>query len=120
MPSIEEQDSPLPAGGRTLIVDATDAQCYPLPSAALLDAGEYDRIYIRPGIFEAWMINAKGEYQVENFAHNVPASEGDLERIAYSELEQKLLQETSAETMDRAVDTWIKGSLFLMKAVLEL
>jgi NAD(P)-dependent dehydrogenase (short-subunit alcohol dehydrogenase family) len=36
------------------------------------------------------------------------------------ELEQKLLQETSAETMDRAVDTWIKGSLFLMKAVLEL
>jgi NAD(P)-dependent dehydrogenase (short-subunit alcohol dehydrogenase family) len=36
------------------------------------------------------------------------------------ELEQKLLQETSAETMDRAVDTWIKGALFLMKAVLEL
>ena len=36
------------------------------------------------------------------------------------ELEQKLLQETSAETVDRAVDTWIKGSLFLMKAVLEL
>ena len=36
------------------------------------------------------------------------------------ELEQKLLQEISAETMDRAVDTWIKGALFLMKAVLEL
>jgi len=36
------------------------------------------------------------------------------------ELEQKLLQETTAETMDRAVDTWIKGSLFMMKAVLEL
>jgi hypothetical protein len=36
------------------------------------------------------------------------------------ELEQKLLQDTSADTMDRAVDTWIKGSLFLMKAVLEL
>jgi NAD(P)-dependent dehydrogenase (short-subunit alcohol dehydrogenase family) len=36
------------------------------------------------------------------------------------ELEQKLLQETSAETIDRAVDTWIKGALFLMKAVLEL
>lgn len=35
-------------------------------------------------------------------------------------LEQKLLQETSAETVDRAVDTWIKGSLFLLKAVLEL
>jgi NADP-dependent 3-hydroxy acid dehydrogenase YdfG len=36
------------------------------------------------------------------------------------ELEQKLLQETATETIDRAVDTWIKGSLFLMKAVLVL
>lgn len=36
------------------------------------------------------------------------------------ELEQKLLQETSTETIDRAVDAWIKGSLFLVKAVLEL
>ena len=36
------------------------------------------------------------------------------------ELEQKLLQETSTETIERAVDTWIKGSLFLIKAVLVL
>ena len=36
------------------------------------------------------------------------------------ELDQKLLQETATETIDRAVDTWIKGSLFLMKAVLVL
>jgi NAD(P)-dependent dehydrogenase (short-subunit alcohol dehydrogenase family) len=36
------------------------------------------------------------------------------------ELEQKLLQETATETIDRTVDTWIKGSLFLIKAVLEL
>jgi NAD(P)-dependent dehydrogenase (short-subunit alcohol dehydrogenase family) len=36
------------------------------------------------------------------------------------ELEQKLLQETATETIDRAVDAWIKGSLFLMKAVLLL
>lgn len=35
-------------------------------------------------------------------------------------LEQKLLQETATETIDRAVDAWIKGSLFLMKAVLVL
>jgi hypothetical protein len=34
------------------------------------------------------------------------------------ELDQKLLQETATETIDRAVDAWIKGSLFLMKAVL--
>jgi NADP-dependent 3-hydroxy acid dehydrogenase YdfG len=33
-------------------------------------------------------------------------------------LEQKLLQETAAETIDRAVDVWIKGSLFLIKTVL--
>ena len=36
------------------------------------------------------------------------------------ELEQKLLQETATETIDRAVDAWVKGSLFLMKAVLQL
>ena len=36
------------------------------------------------------------------------------------ELDQKLLQETATETIDRVVDTWIKGSLFLMKAVLVL
>ena len=35
-------------------------------------------------------------------------------------LEQKLLQETATETIDRAVDAWIKGSLFLMKTVLLL
>jgi NADP-dependent 3-hydroxy acid dehydrogenase YdfG len=36
------------------------------------------------------------------------------------ELEQKLLQETATEAIDRAVDTWIKGSLFLIKSVLVL
>jgi NAD(P)-dependent dehydrogenase (short-subunit alcohol dehydrogenase family) len=36
------------------------------------------------------------------------------------ELDQKLLQESAPEMIDRAVDTWIKGSLFLIKAVLEL
>jgi len=36
------------------------------------------------------------------------------------ELDQKLLQETAAETIDRAVDAWIKGPLFLIKAVLVL
>jgi len=36
------------------------------------------------------------------------------------ELEPKLLQETATETINRAVDAWIKGSLFLLKAVLLL
>jgi NADP-dependent 3-hydroxy acid dehydrogenase YdfG len=35
-------------------------------------------------------------------------------------LEQKLLQETAAETIDRAVDVWIKGSLFLIRTILVL
>jgi hypothetical protein len=70
---MEEQDGPLPAGSRALIVDASDARCYPLPSAALRDAGEHDRIYIRPGMYEdkvfvvdrpVWLIGA-GRDQVQ-------------------------------------------------------
>ena len=41
-----------PAGGKTLVVDATDPCCYSLPSDALRDAAEHDQIYIRPGIYE--------------------------------------------------------------------
>ena len=40
--------------------------------------------------------------------------------LSTPELDQKLLQETTTETIDRAVDSWIKGSLFLMKSVLEM
>ena len=36
------------------------------------------------------------------------------------ELEQKLLQETAAQTIDGAVDDWIKGSLFMIKTILVL
>lgn len=45
---------------------------------------------LRPGVFEAWMVNAQGEYLVKNYAHNVPAAEGDLEKVTHAELEQKL------------------------------
>lgn len=41
-----------PLGGRTLIVDANDSDSYPRPSAALLDAGEHDQVFVRPGIYE--------------------------------------------------------------------
>jgi len=41
-----------PLEGRTLIVDANDGESYPRPSAALLDAGEYDQVFVRPGIYE--------------------------------------------------------------------
>lgn len=70
---MDEQDFPLPVGGRTLIVDASDSQCYPLPSAALSEAGEHDRIYVRPGIYEdkvfvsdrpVWLLGA-GRDQVQ-------------------------------------------------------
>jgi NAD(P)-dependent dehydrogenase (short-subunit alcohol dehydrogenase family) len=39
--------------------------------------------------------------------------------LAAPELERSLLQELSYETIERAVDTWIKGTLFLCKTVLE-
>lgn len=45
---------------------------------------------LRPGIFEAWMIDSQGENLFGNFAHNVNAAEGNLERVRQSELEQKL------------------------------
>ncbi|MGQ0694057.1 MAG: right-handed parallel beta-helix repeat-containing protein [Nitrospiraceae bacterium] len=41
-----------PLGGKTLIVDSKDGQCYPVPSTALKDAGERDQVYIRPGTYE--------------------------------------------------------------------
>jgi Right handed beta helix region len=43
---------PNPFGGKTLIVDANHSDSYPRPSAALLNAGEYDQVFIRPGIYE--------------------------------------------------------------------
>lgn len=41
-----------PSGGRTLVVDADDHTCYARPSAALLDAGPDDQVFIRPGHYE--------------------------------------------------------------------
>ena len=43
---------PNPLGGKTLIVDANDGNLYSRPSAALLDAGEHDQIFVRPGVYE--------------------------------------------------------------------
>ncbi|HXV68476.1 MAG TPA: right-handed parallel beta-helix repeat-containing protein [Nitrospira sp.] len=48
----EESIPENPLGGQTLIVDAQDPRCYPLPSAALKDAGGRDQIYICPGTYE--------------------------------------------------------------------
>jgi len=43
---------PNPAGGKTLIVDASDLSAYPRPSAALQDAGTEDQVFVRPGRYE--------------------------------------------------------------------
>jgi hypothetical protein len=43
---------PNPAGGHTLVVDATDPSAYARPSSALKDAGPDDQVFIRPGIYE--------------------------------------------------------------------
>lgn len=49
---MDEQVPSNPLGGRTLIVDAADSQCYRLPSLALRDATEHDQVYVRSGIYE--------------------------------------------------------------------
>jgi hypothetical protein len=41
-----------PRGGRTLIVDGSDPNGFPRPSAALQEAGPDDQIYVRPGRYE--------------------------------------------------------------------
>ncbi|MDH3503911.1 MAG: right-handed parallel beta-helix repeat-containing protein [Nitrospirota bacterium] len=41
-----------PFGGKTLIVDAEQPDCFTLPSEALAQAQEDDQIFIRPGIYE--------------------------------------------------------------------
>lgn len=43
---------PNPTGAKTLIVDPTNPQFYPRPSAALRVAGPEDQVFIRPGIYE--------------------------------------------------------------------
>lgn len=55
---------------------------------------------LRPGLFESWMVSANGGYLVNNAAHNVSASEGDLTRVGENELEAKLpVQVRSAESL---------------------
>jgi parallel beta-helix repeat protein len=50
---VSEQSIPAnPLGGRTLVVDGADPHCYPLPSAAVHDAGESDQVFVRPGTYE--------------------------------------------------------------------
>jgi Aerotolerance regulator N-terminal len=57
-----------------------------------LDQANRDLIddLLRPGLFESWMVAANGDYLVDNAAHNVSASEGDLTRVSENELESKL------------------------------
>ncbi len=45
---------------------------------------------LRPGLFELWMQTVNGEYLVQNKAHNVNGSEGNLVRVSNSELEAAL------------------------------
>ena len=43
---------PNPLGGKTLIVDWQDPTLYPRPSAALKEAGEFDQVFVRSGMYE--------------------------------------------------------------------
>ncbi len=59
-----------------------------------ISLGEMDRDLIdgllKPGIFEIWVVNSQGQKLFQNFAHNVAAAEGNLERVGHRELQQKL------------------------------
>jgi len=53
LPAGPRQDPPPnPSGGRTLIVDASDPQCFPRPSLALKEALPDDQVFIRSGVYE--------------------------------------------------------------------
>src|SRR5256712_10392151 len=49
---ILNEPPPNPAGGDTLIVDASDSSAFERPSAALKHAKPEDQIFIRPGVYE--------------------------------------------------------------------
>src|SRR2546427_2302194 len=49
---ILNEPPPNPAGGDTLIVDASDPSAFERPSAALKHAKPEDQIFIRPGVYE--------------------------------------------------------------------
>lgn len=57
-----------------------------------LDGPDRDLVdsLLRPGVFEAWMVDAQGQPFVQNTAHNVPAAEGDLEKVSHPQLLQEL------------------------------
>src|SRR6187200_2175164 len=50
--AIAQSPPPNPLGGKTLIVDWQDPARYPRPSAALKEAGEFDQVYVRAGVYE--------------------------------------------------------------------
>jgi pectin methylesterase-like acyl-CoA thioesterase len=49
---MDESASVTPSNGEKLIVDGADPECYSVPSAAFREAGEHDRIEIRPGVYD--------------------------------------------------------------------
>src|SRR6476620_12033579 len=50
--AVAQDPPPNPPGGKTLIVDWQDPALYPRPSAALKEAGEFDQVYVRAGVYE--------------------------------------------------------------------
>jgi len=51
-PTLDAPIPPNPRGGKTLVVDAGDPNCYSLPSFALEEAGAEDQVFVRPGLYE--------------------------------------------------------------------
>jgi hypothetical protein len=52
LPTLLTEPPPNPLGGKTLIVDANQPECFALPSEALNQAESTDQVFIRPGMYE--------------------------------------------------------------------
>jgi hypothetical protein len=63
-PAALDSPPPNPMGGKTLVVDPSNPQFYPRPSAALKEAGPNDQVFVRAGIYEDRIFLADNSIQL--------------------------------------------------------
>ena len=71
VPAVLDSPPPNPAGGNTLIVDPSNPQSFPRPSAALKEAGPDDLVFVRSGIYEDRIFFANASIQLIGAGRNV-------------------------------------------------
>ncbi|NKB80596.1 MAG: hypothetical protein GKS05_01605 [Nitrospirales bacterium] len=67
---VYEVPPPNPLGGKTLVVDQSNPQRYPRPSAAIQDAGPDDQIFVCSGIYEDRIFIAEQPIQLIGAGRN--------------------------------------------------